>query len=79
MSSHQSEYQSQRAGTPADIAALLNSDNEDDEGSIAAPLAMSNQGGSQAGGSQLPQKPIFQAVNGDAPTRAELVQHANEV
>jgi hypothetical protein len=38
-----------------------------------------SHGGSQVGGSQLPQKPIFQAVDGDAPTRAELVQHANEV
>jgi hypothetical protein len=79
MSSHHSEYQSQREGTPEEIAALINSDPEDEEESIAAPPTMSNQGGSQAGGSQLPQKPVFQAVDGDAPTRAELVQHANEV
>jgi hypothetical protein len=79
MSSHHSEYQSQREGTPEEIAALINTDPEEEEESIAAPLTMSNHGGSQAGGSQLPQKPIFQAVDGDAPTRAELVQHANEV
>jgi hypothetical protein len=78
MSSHHSEYQSQREGTPEEIAALINTDPEDEE-SVAAPLTMSNHGGSQAGGSQLPQKPVFQAVDGDAPTRAELVQHANEV
>jgi hypothetical protein len=78
MSSHHSEYQSQREDTPEEIAALINSDPEDEE-SIAAPPAMSNQGGSQAGGSRLPQKPVFQATDGDAPTRAELVQYANEV
>jgi hypothetical protein len=83
MSSHQSEYQSQRVGTPEEIAALLDSDQGEGTTSnppnINASPAMSNQGGSQVGGAQLPQKPIFQAIDGDAPTRAELVQHANEV
>jgi hypothetical protein len=79
MSSHHSEYQSQREGTPEEVAAIINNNSEDEEESIAAPPTMSNQGGNQAGGSQLPQKPIFQAVDGDALTRAELVQHANEV
>jgi hypothetical protein len=107
MSSHHSEYQSQREGTPEEIAALINTDPEDEESvpaanshhgegttsnprginsdpeeeeeSVAALPTMSNQGGSQVGGSQLPQKPVFRAVDGDAPTRAELVQHANEV
>jgi hypothetical protein len=85
MTSQQSEYQSQRGNTPASIAALLDSESSSSSSSSSsskeppAMAAQGSQGGSQAGGSQLPQKPTFQAIDGDAPTRAELVQYANEV
>jgi hypothetical protein len=84
MSSHHSEYQSQRGNTPASVAALLDSESSSSSSSSSskeppAMAAQGSQGGSQAGGSQLLQRPTFQAVNGDAPTRAELVQFANKV
>jgi hypothetical protein len=46
MSSHQSEYQSQQADTPADIAALLDSDNKngDEEEKSATHRTWPQQG-----------------------------------
>jgi hypothetical protein len=84
MTSHHSEYLSQRGNTPASVAALLESESSSSSSSSSSEeppvmAAPGSQEGSQARGSQLPQKPIFQAVDGDAPTRAELVHHANEV